>query len=120
MSKRKTLWIVLISIVAVLVLAAGGYALYRYGYARGASAEMTEVMREHCSGELEVFHMHEFDEHMMPLGRHTGMRGIGLRGTYMPHFWFGGIISLLLGGGVLALAVYGAISLVRRNKASEE
>lgn len=38
MSSRKWIGTVLITLVVVTVLAAGGYALYRYGYARGAIA----------------------------------------------------------------------------------
>jgi hypothetical protein len=121
MSNRKTFWIVLISIVGVLAILAGGYALYRWGYARGASSEMVEFMSDRFSGEHDGFHMHEFGEQMMPWGRQTGMHGIGFRGVSMPHLWRGGgFIGLLLGGGVLALAVYGVISLVRTSKSSDE
>ena len=118
MSKNKTFWIVLISIVAVLALAAGGYALYRWGFARGTSIDMAELMRERFSGEPGDW---GFGEYMMPWGHHSSMRGIGFRGYSMPHFWWGGgLIGLLLGGGVLALAVYGLIALLRRDGTSSE
>jgi hypothetical protein len=77
-------------------------------------------MEARFSGEIVEMPMHEFGERAMPLGRHTGMWGIGFRGIFMPHFWGGGIIGLLLGGGVLAFAVYGVISLIRKNKTSDE
>jgi hypothetical protein len=85
MSNRKVFWIVLISIVAVLAVAAGGYALYRWGYARGATSEVAELIQDRYSGDVDDFHMHEFGEQMMPWGRHTSMRGIGFRGYSMPH-----------------------------------
>jgi hypothetical protein len=113
MSNRKVFWIVLISIVAVLAVAAGGYALYRWGYARGATSEVAELIQDRYSGDVDDFHMHEFGD--------TSMRGIGFRGYSMPHLgWGGGFFGLLLGGGVLALAVYGVISLVRKSKSSDE
>ncbi len=119
MSKSKTFWIVLVSVIGVLAILAGGYGLYRLGYARGAGSEMVELMQDRFSDD-EDFHMHEFGEHMMPLGRHTGMRGIGFHGYSMPHLgWGGGFFGLLLGGGIVALAVYGVISLVRKNKSSD-
>lgn len=122
MSNRKTFWIVLISIVAVLVLAAGGYALYRWGFARGVAVEMPELIRSPMllqRGGEEVF---EFGEYMMPWGHHSGMRVTGMYGYSMPHYmwWGGGFFALLLGGGVLALAVYGLIALLRRDGTSAE
>lgn len=121
MSNRKTFWIVLISIVAVLVIAAGGYALYRWGYARGVAIELPEFMDRPFMVQRAGGEDLEFGEPIMPWGRHTGMHGIGLRGYAMPHFWWGGgFFALLIGGGVLALAVYGLIVLLRRDGTSTE
>ena len=61
MTSRKWIGTVLITLVVVAVLAAGGYALYRYGYTRGAIAANTG----------EGFMNHDFDD--MPfMGGHMG------------------------------------------------
>jgi hypothetical protein len=119
MSKSKVFWIVLISVVAVVAVFAGGYALYRVGYARGttgdAGAFMSGRFDGHMFGDLD-----DVDEHFMPWVRRGGMMSHSGRGYFMPGYWGAGFFGLLLGGGLLALAIYGGISLVRRNSASAE
>jgi hypothetical protein len=117
MSKSKVFWIVLISVVAVVAVLAGGYALYRVGYARGTTGDAGAFLSGRLLGDLD--RADRFD-HFMPGIHRGGMMSYGGRGYFMPGYWCAGFIGLLLGGGVLALAVYGGISLVRRNSASAE
>ena len=55
MSKRNIFWIVLITVVVIVAIASGGYAIYRYGYMRGRAAESgTGIMSffgDHMRGE---------------------------------------------------------------------
>jgi len=123
MSKSKVFWIVLISVVAVVAVLAGGYALYRVGYARGttgdAGAFLSGRFAGRLPGELGDLDRAEMFDHFKPGIHRGGMMNFRGRG-YTPFHRCGGFIGLLLGGGVLALAVYGGISLVRRNSASAE
>lgn len=59
MTSRKWIGPVLITLVVVAILAAGGFALYRFGYSRGALAAST--------GEGVMFH--NFDRMPFPWGR---------------------------------------------------
>jgi hypothetical protein len=118
MSKRKVFWVVLITIVAVFALAAGGYALYRWGYARGVAADMGEIVCSHFSDELPAFDRHMLGGRMAYWGQ---MDGVGfLSRTTMPFHWVGGLFGVLLGTGVLALAGYGVVSLIRGGNSSSE
>ena len=124
MSKRNIFWIVLATVVVILALAAGGYALYRYGYMRGMAAEtgtgcMT-FFADHMRGMIGERTRLDVGEGMMPLRQYGGFMTTSSRFSHMPFSWGRGLIGLLLGGGVLALAVYGVISLVRRNHTSVE
>ncbi len=61
MTSRKWFGTVLITLVVVAILSAGGYALYRYGYSRGSLA----------TPRGEAFMLHDFDA--MPFaGGHMG------------------------------------------------
>ncbi|MGD2253263.1 MAG: hypothetical protein PVF70_10165 [Anaerolineales bacterium] len=109
MKKNRTLLIVIVTIVAVALLAAGGYALFRLGYARGLATsvgELSEGWRHHEWGNRTSSWM----EH----GRHPRI-GVGFEHSYWGFPLVRGLLGFLLGGGVLALAVYGFVSLVRRN-----
>jgi hypothetical protein len=70
MKSRKWIGTVLITLVVVAILSAGGYALYRYGYARGrlAASSTGEFMFHHFE-EMPFFggHMDDF-----PRGRFGG------------------------------------------------
>lgn len=98
MSGKKIFLYVLVSLIAVAVLVAGGYAIYRLGYSHGATGirELT------------------FDHRWMP----------DLNRRVVPDFWhsrgyigfpFLGIIPTVFSGlvfiAVITLAVYGAIKL---------
>jgi len=61
MTSRKWFSTVLITLVVVAILAAGGYALYRYGYSRGAMA----------TPRGEEFMFHDFEDMPFPRG-HMG------------------------------------------------
>jgi hypothetical protein len=52
MKSRKWIGIVLLTLIIVAILGAGGYALYRYGYSRG-------VLASHMG---EGFMFHDFDD----------------------------------------------------------
>lgn len=61
MTSRKWFGTVLITLVVVAILSAGGYALYRYGYSRGSLA----------TPRSEAFMLHDFGD--MPFaGGHMG------------------------------------------------
>jgi hypothetical protein len=120
MSRSRIFWIVLITVVIVAALAGSAYAIYRYGYARGMTVDARGFLGEHLPGELGEGEWFEFGEHIMPWGRHRGMMGFSRGYGYSPFFWGGGLIGLVLGGGILALAVYGVISLVRKNRTTNE
>jgi len=124
MSKNKVFWTVLISVVAVVAVLAGGYALYRVGYARGITGDADVFLSGRFAGrlpgELGDLDRGEMGEHFMPWIHRGGMMSFSGRGYTMPFHRCGGFIGLLLGGGVLALAVYGGISLVRKNRAPAE
>ena len=118
MSKTtKTILTVLLTLVAVAVLVGGGYALYRWGYARGMAADcgglLWEGWGERLSGDWD---RPELGEHIMPWAPHSRMLPYSSRLSFNPFWWVGGLFGLLLGGGVLALAVYGVIQLVRSNQ----
>ena len=61
MTSRKWFGTVLITLVVVAILAAGGYALYRYGYSRGSLSTLRG----------EGFMFHDFDDMPYP-GEHMG------------------------------------------------
>jgi hypothetical protein len=58
MKSRKWIGTVLITLIVVTVLAAGGYALYRYGYARGRLA----------ASSVDGFMFQQFDDMPFPGG----------------------------------------------------
>jgi hypothetical protein len=100
MSRRKVFLYIFVSLVAIVVLVAGGYALYRLGYTHGAEG---------------ASHL-PFDRRFMPdFDRRSA-----------PDFWhwrsnvrfpFVGIIpglfSSLVFVAIIALAIYGGIKLLR-------
>ncbi len=120
MSKNRIFWIVLISVVVVAALAVGGYALYRWGYARGLAADARAIIRGDLPEELGELERFELGEPIIPWGRRMVFMPHSVRLGYTPFFWGAGLVGLILGGGVLALAVYGVISLVRRGRATGE
>jgi hypothetical protein len=59
MKSRKWIGTVVITLVVVAILSAGGYALYRYGYARGRlAASSTEEFMFHHFEEMPFFGGH--------------------------------------------------------------
>ena len=107
MKKNRTLWIVIITIVAVALLAAGGYALFRLGYARGLTSSVGEL--------AENWPHRELGDRFGSWMHHTRLPRFASGHGYWGFPLVGGLFGLLLGGGVLALAVYGFVRLVRRN-----
>jgi hypothetical protein len=94
MKTRKWIGTVLITLVIVAVLAAGGYALYRYGYMRGAiAANAGEGYMFHDFGRMpypggpmgEGFMFHDFEDMPFPGGR-RGDLPEGFQGRFdMPY-----------------------------------
>ncbi|HEY69913.1 MAG TPA: hypothetical protein G4O08_04935 [Anaerolineae bacterium] len=137
MSKKMTIFLtVVITLVAIAVLAGGGYALYRWGYLRGLAAdtgglmgvhiidqptgalvqpEVRERLGERFPGALERF---ETSEPIMTLTHQANLSRFPGRFSFSPLSILVGGIHLLVGAGVLALAVYGGIQLVRSGKAT--
>jgi hypothetical protein len=107
MKKNRTLLIVIVTIVAVALLAAGGYALFRLGYARGLATSVGEL--------AESWPRHSFGERFSPWTHHGRLPRFGGGHNLWGFTLVRGLVGFLLGGGVLALAVYGFVSLVRRN-----
>jgi hypothetical protein len=94
MSGKKVFLYVLVSLFAVAVLVAGGYALYHLGYAHGTNGMVFDRQW-----------MHNFDRRAVPELGH--MRGyVGFPFGFIP-----GILSGLVFLAVIALAIYGAFKL---------
>jgi hypothetical protein len=107
MSGKKIFLYVLVSLIAVAVLVAGGYALYRLGYAHGTGGMV-----------LDRRWMPDFNRRVVPELWHT-RSNIGFPFGFIP-----GILSGLVFVAVIALAVYGGIKLFfpgsrNRKQASE-
>ncbi|MGD8813598.1 MAG: hypothetical protein PVI78_03895 [Anaerolineales bacterium] len=139
MSRKTTIFLtVLITVVAIAVLAGGGYALYRLGYARGQAAEsgglmwnrlmerfpgamnlpeLRERLGDRFPGALEA---HEMGEHIMAWPQQNNLSHFPSQFGFSPFSILIGGFHLLIGAGVLALAVYGAIHLVRSGKTTAE
>jgi hypothetical protein len=126
---RKTrIWlIVLLTIVAVAALAAGGYGIYRLGYAHAAAgatgAEAGKWMGAwpgHRSlPNLPQDFPRESGEGFAPFFRRGALPMWGMHQRFGAFPILGGLFGLLLGGGILALAVYGIISLVRQSRSAK-
>jgi hypothetical protein len=138
MSKKTTIFLtVVITIAAIAVLAGGGYALYRWGYARGLAAGSGEMLWDRLGERLPAFlnspeqrerlgeripgalERYETSENIMPWNHQTNLSRFPGRFSFSPFSMLIGGVHLLVGAGVLALAVYGAIHLVRSGKAND-
>jgi hypothetical protein len=111
MKKNRTLLIVILTIVAVALLAAGGYALFRLGYARGLATSVGELS--------EGWRHHEWGNRLSSWMEHSRLPRFAFGHGHWGFPLAGRLFGLLLGGGILALAVYGVISLVRRTRSAE-
>jgi hypothetical protein len=100
MSRRKVFLYVIVSLIAVAALVAGGYALYRLGYVHG--------MEGTRSLTLDKRWMPDFDRRFVPDIWHWRGR------VSFPFFGlFPGLVSGLVFVVVLALAIYGGIKLLQ-------
>ena len=134
MSKKMTIFLtVMITLVAIAVLAGGGYALYRWGYMRGLAAESGGLMgvhiieqpnsalvqpelRERLANQLPgIVEQRGTGRIIMPWNQ-TNLSHVSNRFSFAPLAILVGGFHLLIGAGVLALAVYGAIQLVRSGR----
>lgn len=106
MSNRRVALTVVITLVVIAVLVAGGFAIYRFGYVRGAADSFAGPMMRGFAGQFggeRGMPFHEFngqgDFHQrMPM---LGYAHAGLRGQSA----FDGLSGLLLIIGVGALVV---------------
>jgi hypothetical protein len=139
MSRKTTIFLtVLITVVAIAVLAGGGYALYRWGYARGQAAEagglMWNRLMERFPGAMNLPELrerlgdrfpgamegYEMGEHIMAWPRQSNLSHFPSQFGFSPFIVLIGGFHLLIGAGVLALAVYGAIHLMRSGKTTAD
>jgi hypothetical protein len=110
MSGRKIFLYILVSLIAVAVLVAGGYAIYRLGYSHGAAGirELT----------LDRRWMPDFNRRAVPDFWHDRIF-VGFPFGIIP-----GVFSGLVFVAMIALAVYGGIKLLfpgsRNQKQSTE
>ena len=106
MSNRRVLLTVVITLVVIAIVVAGGFAVYRLGYVRGAAESFAGPMMRGFAGQFgdeRSMPFHEFNGRgdlyqRMPM---VGFTHAGLRGQPV----FGGLTGLLLIIGVGALVV---------------
>ena len=108
MERSKTITTVLITVLVIAILAAGGFALYRLGYTRGLSASVGDSFGGWFS--------RGFGGRSMPDLPRGGFHMFGTRQAYSAFPFIGGIFGLVLFGGIVALAIFGIVSLIRRNQ----
>lgn len=118
MSKTNIFTTILVMVIAIAVLAAGGFALYRYGYAQGLSVSVGEIVGDRFGRDFGDRFTPGFGGHFTPELRRGGLPMFGIRQPFsaFPLFW--SIFGLLLLVGVVALVVIGINSLIRRNPSS--
>jgi hypothetical protein len=117
MSNRRIVATVLITLVLLAILAAGGYALYRVGYERGLTQSAVGLMMQGFDGrfgDTRGLPFHNF-------GDSDGMRGrMPMFGYAHPGFReftpFGGFAGLLLIIGVAALVFIAVNGWLGRSK----
>ena len=110
--RRSSIWItILVTVVVLALLAAGGYALFRLGYVRGvADAAGGGIMRG-FEGRLQPF-----TRGTAPGWNHPGLDMYGMGTRSISRFpIFGWLPGLLLLVGVVALVVIAVNGLSRRN-----
>jgi hypothetical protein len=116
MSGRRVFLTVVVALVVIGLLIAGGVALYRLGYARGIAAVVTSAR----NGQLPRFPergMPGFDGGRMQVWPYGGMmlyeghRSLGVFGFVGP------IVGLLLLAGLVTLVVLGIRALTHKHPA---
>lgn len=117
MSNRRIVLTVLITLVLIAILAAGGYALYRLGYVRGMSESAGVMMFQGFDGRFGDDRGLPFREFVSPGGLRNRMPMAGFShpgfSAYTP---FGGFSGLLILIGVIALVVIAVNGLVGKGK----
>lgn len=119
MTKTKIFTTVLIIVIAIAILSAGGFTLYRFGYAQGLSASVGEIVGGRFSRDFGDRFTPGFGGHFTPELRRGGLPMFGMRQPFSTFPLFRGIFGLLLLVGVVALVVIGINSLIRRNPSSK-
>lgn len=120
--KRGNIWItVAVTVVIVALLAAGGYALFRLGYARGVADAAGGLMMRGLEGRFGSQGMHPFANEMGPGWNHPDLYMYGMHSRSIGRFpAFGWLPGLLLLVGVIALVVIAVNGLTRRSERVNE
>lgn len=114
--RKSSIWItVLVTVVVLALLAAGGYALFRLGYVRGVASAAGGLMLRGPESRFGVEGMHPFAHNMMPEWNHPGIYSYGMRAQ--PFGWFLGLLFIV---GVVALVVIAVNGLSQRNRSVVE
>jgi hypothetical protein len=117
MNNRRIVVTVLITIVLLAILTAGGFAFYRLGYVRGMSQSAGGFMMQGFDGRFGDDRGMPFHDFAGPgrLRERMPMTGFAHPG-FSAHTPFGGFSGLLLLIGVIALVVIAVNGLSRNRK----
>ncbi|MEJ2010717.1 MAG: hypothetical protein P8X64_00655 [Anaerolineales bacterium] len=114
--RKSSIWItVLVTVVVLALLAAGGYALFRLGYARGVANAAGGLMLRGPEGRFRGEGIQPFAHNMMPGWNHPGVYSYGMHAQ--PFGWFFGLLLVV---GVVALVVIAVNSLSQRDRIATE
>jgi hypothetical protein len=110
--RKSSIWItILVTVVVVALLAAGGYALFRLGYVRGVADAAGGVMMRSFDGRIQPY-----NRGIAPGWNHPGLDIYGMHSRMYGGFSaFGWLPGLLLLVGVVALVVIAVNGLSHRN-----
>ncbi len=101
---KVNIWKVVLGLVLIAILVAGGSMIYRTGYMRGVASDTSFEEMPFAYGNFEDGGYAE----MMPYGGMRGMRGYyGYSHFSLGRMLFGGFIFLLVVGGILRLVFGG-------------
>jgi heme exporter protein D len=116
--RTSRIWItVIVTVVVLALLAAGGYALFRLGYARGVANAAGGLMLRGPEGRFGGEGLRPFAHEMMPGWNHPGLNVYGMHTrTVGYHPAFGWFLGLLLVAGVVALVVIAINGLSQRTR----
>lgn len=118
MSRNKIILTVIVTVIVVGALAAGGYALYRLGYAHGQSGTTAGVFGENFGRNFGDRFMPEFRDRFSPEFHRDAMPMFSYRQPLGGFSFFRIIPGFLLVTGVVALAAFGLFTLIRKRDPS--
>ncbi len=96
MFRKLSLWKVVLTLVVIALLVAGGAAIFRAGYAYGYAADSSSI-----EDQSAIVFPHSFAPSGLPFRPHPG---------FMPFF---PILGLICGGGLLLMLLFGIGGLFR-------